>query len=272
MSGMSGITFNSGVNTYNVTYDPTGSQVTVTGANGAPAVLSPDEMQQLQNLLASLTATADTSLPPPDQSSELSPEFWAALDTSQVSAQADMFEFMKLFMLLALEMRKSAREERLTSLQNQVASIDAQATEMRSAADERLQAAIIQGSMQIAAGVVSVVGGAIAMGKAMKASGTDLEIQTALSKVGAINAMSQGLSQIIQGAGTIASATQEHNAAMDDAEAKEQEKIQKLAEAALEMAKEVMSTMMDLLRQIRDTMQAVNQSNTDTAKAIIHNV
>lgn len=144
---------------------------------------------------------------------------------------------------------------------------------MVEAAEARFNAALAQGISQIGSGVVSVASGGVAMGKIGRASASDLQTGSAFNnKLTADQSISSGTGQMITGMGTIIAGSYEKEAGKRDAEAKQQEALGTAAQARRDGQNEIVQTMGDVLRDIREQLRAMVQSEIETNRGMARNI
>ncbi|WP_052097207.1 type III secretion system translocon subunit SctB [Achromobacter sp. RTa] len=183
---------------------------------------------------------------------------------SEQEVQTDMYAFMMLFQQLAQTMRTSAREVRASELQAQVDTLKGAAEEMRNAAEERMIGAITQGAFQIAGGLVQM-GAGFKQGSVLAGGGSEA-LAKSYSDKGA------GISGVASGIGTIVNAAQERKAAEHDAKRSELEAQSKVHESGVQQANEMAQQMMDVIRDLRDKLSAIEQSRMETNRGIARNI
>lgn len=207
----------------------------------------------------------------------------------------DIYSVMALFQKCAQEMRNQAREVRNSETQAQVASLKNAAQEIRNAAEDRLQQAIIQGSFQIAGGVTSIgmsVAGGILSAKSIKSGGQvnekgvhvdpktevaiDLKIVEASKLQGnwgtGLSSTAQSAGGIFSSVGSMIGAGREQAAAEHDAKKSELESDARVHEQSVQQANELMQQMMDVIRDVREKLGAIDQARTETNRSISRNV
>jgi hypothetical protein len=227
----------------------------------------------------------------------------AALDGVQVNA--DMYSVMALFQKMAQEMRNTARVQRDTEMQAQVSALNSAADQMHVAAQKRFEGAVIQGAMQIAGGVIQI-GTAVAataktvQGAKLESQATelkaDIEIEgeqlspsakaefqkyanadatqgKILSAEGdRLRGVGQGVGGMLSGMATTLQAAKEKEAAGADEEKARLEAQAKIHETASGHASDMMSQMMDVLRDVREKLQSIQQSALETNRGIARNI
>lgn len=249
------------------------------------------------SLVASLTPPGNTTAPAPKQVDTVAgnPSEAAAKGGVSIGSMeqisTDIGSFMALFQQLAQSMRSSARIERTAEMQSQVSALTNAADQMKAAAGLRLAAGIAQGAMQIAGGIVQVGAGAVSMGTSIAGAGATMkgqnaniggktEIGNALiaqgSKLGAIAGMANSFagasSSIAGGVGGSISAGINYAAEMKEVQKTKLEVEAKVHETAVQHANEVMQTMQDVIRDIREKVQSMNQAAVETNKSIARNI
>jgi thiaminase len=223
-----------------------------------------------------------------------------SLSDDQVST--DIYAFMALFQKIAQSMRDTARTQRATELEAQTSELLNAAQEMREAAASRFNAAIVQGTFQIVSGAAQIAASSVSLAKSAKAgskefdasassreaeSATDaakkLELQETASELtkqskaaGAAASFAHDMGQasngIITGAGGILSGWFSKEGGDHDATSAEAQARAKVHETAAQQASDQMQQMMDVIRDIRDKLQAIQQSAVETNRSIARNI
>lgn len=197
----------------------------------------------------------------------------AALDDADANVSTDIYAFMALFNKLAQEMRNAAKEQRQGELQAQVSSINSAADKMVEAAEKRFAAAVVQSTIQIVGGAISIGSGFASIKSMASASKADMKTGSAfLNKQTAQQGILNGSSQVISGLGGIVSGGIEMSASFDDAAAKRLDAEGTAAQARREASQEVAQNMADLIKDIREQLRAINQSNIETSRGIARNI
>ncbi|MDK2123490.1 type III secretion system translocon subunit SctB [Parachitinimonas caeni] len=229
------------------------------------------------------------------------------LSSAQDGILTDIYAFMTLFTKMAQESRQSARIMREADLQSQINDLKEAAQKIRDAAQQRFVSAVVQGACQIGMGALQMGSAAASgyqMGKSIsnsnnaadlkqgassikEAAKTDSSLKseaanwTAASDKASANATKfsnsaeayrmggQGLGQLADGAGKIGAAYADKQAADEEAMRSELEASSKVHEAARDKDNELMQQMMDIIRDIRDKLAAIEQSNSETNRKII---
>ncbi|MNS53354.1 hypothetical protein D3C72_861070 [compost metagenome] len=198
----------------------------------------------------------------------------AAYRVAQLSP--DLYPIMELFQKQAQAMRDTARQERTLQLQAQTTALQNAAQQMKDAAALRMQAAVIQGTMQI-------VGGAVQMGASQGSISAGLKAQQlttqTLQSQAKLKTLNGEMAVIQSGIGKV-SGEQQKQAELDKYEAKskeaEAERKALLEEAmrATEAARtnELMQQMMDVIRDVRDKLASIQQSQMETMRGIARNI
>jgi hypothetical protein len=187
----------------------------------------------------------------------------------------DIYSVMALFQKCAQEMRNQAREVRNSEMQAQVTGLKNAAQEIRNAAEDRLQAAIIQGAFQITGGAMSVglgLAGGIVGAKGINAGSMTTEGMQLGNTAGMLSSSAQGAGGIFTGIGTIASAGKEQEAAEHDAKKAEFEADARVHEQGVQQANDLMQQMMDVIRDVREKLGAIDQARNETNRGIARNV
>jgi hypothetical protein len=241
--------------------------------------LTPEEAAQLLQALAMVEgqnrSVATTGVPEPETGarSDGVKGMDPALDNASANLQTDIYDFMAMYTKIAQQMRTTAREQRQAELQNQVSSINSQADKMVEAAEKRFTAAMIQGAFQIGGGLMSI-GSGLGSLKAMRGhDAIDFQSGSALNnQLQAKQGMAQGMSQSVTGVGSMISASYEKDAAILDSEGKGEEAKGTRAQASREAQQEIVQTMGDLLRDIREQLRSMAQSDIETNRGMARNI
>jgi hypothetical protein len=242
----------------------------------APSINTDDaaQMQQVVAMLRSNGASRTDGVAQPDaQDNSVPPGMETSLSSASENIATDMFAFMALFTKIAQQARETAREQRINELQSQVASLQSAADEMVDAASKRFAAAVISATMQIVGGVISIASAAASL-KTMKGMSKDDFVtgSAAMVKLQNQQMLANGSSQLIEGSGKMVSSGIEYGASLDDADAKRDEAEATAAQARRETAQEVMQTMGDILKDIREKLAAIVQSDIETSRGIARNI
>lgn len=198
------------------------------------------------------------------------------------SVGTDIYAVMALFQKMAQEQRTTARQMRETEMQAQVQTLHEAANEIRAAAQDRFIGAVVSGSVQILGGLTQMGAGAVSMGLSIQSSNIlgksnigDVDFKRIENLQGygqAISGMGQGLSGSMNGAGSMVSAGLEFAASNHDARKAELEAIAKVHDSATQQANELMQQMMDVIRDVRDKLAAMDQSRLETNRGIARNI
>ncbi|GAB1387133.1 hypothetical protein MASR1M59_22810 [Melaminivora sp.] len=224
-------------------------------------------------------------------------------DDSQVSA--DIYAFMALFQKMAQEMRNTARTQRTAEFQGQISSLQNAAEKMKEAAGQRFTAAIVQGVTQITSGLAQAGASAYSASKTiqgarMEARGSNMVAKAQAGAesnpasnvlratqrgnnmiadgkaLGATGTKWAGYSQasggLIGGTGGIIAASFNYKADMLDADKTNLETQAKQHETAVQHANDMMQQMMDVIRDVRDKIAAIQQSQVETTRGIARNI
>ena len=192
---------------------------------------------------------------------------------------ADIYNAMKLYQEMAQETRNSAREVRTSEMSAQVDALKNAAQDIRAGAEERFQAAIVGGVASVVAGSMHIGAGASAL-TAMGSKGAGMEApHDTLGPKGQFAHSSQMLDSshagamgaVIGGAGSIASAGLERQAAEQDAKRAEAEAAAKVG-GQQQLANDLMQAMQDVIRDVRDKLSSIEQSRLETNRGIARNV
>lgn len=182
----------------------------------------------------------------------------------------DVHAMMALFQKLAQEMRDSARQLRNVEAQAQVqAELDA-AQKIRDAAEQRMIGAIVSGSMQIAGGIGMAGSGAYGVHSLQKDNASD--IYHAMNKYRGIADGAQGANAVGTGIGQTTQAAQDSKAAATDAEKSRLDAATRVHEQGRNNENEVMSNTLDVIKDIRDKLSAIEQSRLETTRGMARNL
>lgn len=233
-----------------------------------------------------------------------------SLGPASENIACDMQMVMGLFLKMAQSIRQSSRDERQAELTQQADALGAAAQEIRAAAQQRFVGALVQGSIQIAGGALSIgaglgslnsirtsktaateagnsaynqasnkvinkggtAGEAIDAGEAAFQSQYGATFQNSMKAADTFAQTAQGASQALQGAGAMANAAFEREAADHDANKAGYDKEATLHQAAHDSANDMMQQMQDVIRDIRDKISAMEQSNIETTRGIARNI
>lgn len=259
----------------NYANEPTVVDVSIPAPQGQNAQQLEELLQAMDALDGARTRSATQGVTEPDTDTKVDASgMLASLDGAEANVSADIYAFMALFTQMAQQMRKAAKEQRQTELQNQVSSINSAADKMVEAAEKRFAAAVVQGSMQIASGAISVGSGVTSLGATATANPkTDFTSGSQfLTELNAKQSMAQGSAQMVTGLGSIISGGIEYGASLDDADAKRLEADGTAAQARRENAQEVAQNMADMIKDIREQLRAIVQSNIETNRGMARNI
>lgn len=271
---------------------PTGN----TGSSGdelavglAPAPRSADEPVALppldiQQLLGSMRQHATRGAEEPEDSVDGTPEdFERSLADAQDNLATDLYAFLALYAKLAQAARTAARDMRELQLQAQKSALESAADEMTLAAQERYSAALGAAIGQILSGAVAVGSGLFALRTLAKPETsflfTKLGLEPDLAQGSSFMTGLRGMQDLANGAGQIAdglaklqSASSEREAGLADARAKRDEASATESQARRDTAQELIQAMTDTLRDIREKLAAIVQSNLETTRGIARNI
>ncbi len=221
-------------------------------------------MQKMLGTLGQAGGTGPLQTPEGRSGADVGATLGALSGLGEQELQTDIYAFMMLFQQLAQTMRSSAREVRANELQAQVDTLKGAADEMRKAAQERMIGAMTQGAFQIAGGLAQV-GAGFKQGSVLNAGGSE-SLAKSYSDKGA------GGSGGASGIGTMVNAAQERKAAEHDAKRSEMEAQAKVHESGMQQASEMAQQMMDVIRDVRDKLSAIEQSRMETNRGIARNI
>lgn len=248
----------------------------------------------LDKLLGGLRSGSTEGTPAPgDDERSVPTDIDAALDAAQDDLATDLYAFMAMYMKIAQQMRSTAREQRAAELQSQVASLESAADHMVQAAQERFNAALTSGIFQIASGAISI-GSAIGTLRAMAKPDPggqhrarrrrhrrllDQQGQPRHDARQRIHGRAEGQAGPRPAAVPRCCPHGRHllrrpraAGGAGDANAKRDEADASAAQARRDAAQEVMQTMADTIKDIRDKLAAMVQSQIETNRGIARNI
>lgn len=222
----------------------------------------------------------------PDPGNSKAADVAGALNKLLGSADTDMYAVMALFQKIAQEQRNAARADRTASLDAQTQALMSAADKIKEAAEERFKGALAQGIGQIVGGAMQVGAGVRGISAAtssarMDAAATPAKPLTpdqsvAKAKLDGIannaSGMGQGLSGIAGGVGSMVQAAYDRSAGQADAARAQFEAQAKVAESGAQHANDLMQQMMDVIRDVRDKLGAIEQSRSETTRGIARNL
>ncbi|MFJ1301996.1 type III secretion system translocon subunit SctB [Pseudomonadota bacterium AL_CKDN230030165-1A_HGKHYDSX7] len=225
---------------------------------------------------------ASMGLTPPSIGSG-SPDASKALGGLEQGVQTDIYAVMALFQKLAQDQRNAARADRAAAMDAQVQTLMSAADKIRDAAAERFAGAMAAGAFQIAGGIMQVGMGAGAIGATVKSvnmtttssplTAAQTKFQSGLDSFASnASGLGQGASGIMGGIGSMAQAGFDRAASAKDAERAELEASAKVFESGVQQANDLMQQMMDVIRDVRDKLGAIEQSRIETNRGIARNV
>lgn len=267
----------------------TGSTGDAVAVDLPPAPRSADDAVALppldiQQLMASMRQSATRGAEEPDDGVDGTPEdFEPALADAQDNLATDLYAFMALYAKLAQAARTAARDMRELQLQAQKSALESAADEMTLAAQERYSAALGAAIGQILSGAVSVGSGLFSLRTLARPEssflftklGLDPDLAPGSSFMSGLRGMqdlSSGAAQIADGLAKLQSASSEKEANLADARAKTDEAAATEAQARRDTAQELIQAMTDTLRDIREKLAAIVQSNLETTRGIARNI
>lgn len=213
-----------------------------------------------------------TFMPAPVKVSNIDLSFF---QLSPPNVAIDIYSVMALFQQFAQEVRSLARETRTAEIQAQVMTLKSAAEQITSAAEDRYWSAIIQGGAQILGGLASVgmgvTGGVMGLRGITKGVETEAGMRMA-SWSGMFSYSAQGAGGMVTGSGTLMSAGKDQNAAAHDAERAELEADSRVHEQGVQVANEWLQQMMDVIRDVREKLSAIDQARSETNRGIARNV
>ncbi|OCZ68436.1 hypothetical protein A7P25_04700 [Achromobacter xylosoxidans] len=206
-----------------------------------------------------------------------------ALNKLMANADTDMYAVMALLQKISQEQRNAARADRAASLDAQTQSLLAAADKIKEAAEERFKGALAQGISQIVGGALQAgvgAGGVAAMGASarMTTTSSPLTAQQTVTQArldgfaSNSSGIGQGLSGMAGGVGGIVQAAYDRKAGEADAARAQLEAQAKVAESGAQHANDMMQQMMDVIRDIRDKLGAIEQSRGETNRGIARNL
>ena len=206
-----------------------------------------------------------------------------ALGNLEQNVQTDIYAVMELLQKLSQEQRNAARADRAQAMDSQVQALMSAADKIREAASERFAGAMAAGAFQIVGGLAQVGMGAGAIGATLKSvnmtttssplTASQTKFQAGLdSFAGNASGLGQGASGITGGIGSMVQAGFDRAASAKDAERAELEASAKVFESGVQHANDLMQQMMDVIRDVRDKLGAIEQSRVETNRGIARNV
>lgn len=247
-------------------------------------------------------------LPAPKVSKALAKEVGALLNTlaeqNPDAAAADLSEVMRLFYLIQQSSKETRRENARAATQAGFDAGMSASENIRSAADERLASARMSAGATIAGGALQVGGGVagatygikgaqqnkLATDAQTKFKGisdkTSLEYKTQRdifsghsersttlsTKSQAMLTGAPGSAQAVTGSGQMAASEKEHDASDIDAQKMKWEAVRAAFESAADAARDDMKTKDDIMRDLRDKLSAIEQSNVETTSRMARNI
>lgn len=187
----------------------------------------------------------------------------------------DIYSVMALFQKCAQEMRSNAREVRNSEMQAQVTDQLNAAEQIRDAAAERFKAAQAQGWTQIIGGTIQAGMGTFGAIQGSRAINTGVTTNAGMSLKNQADfsaGIGQGLGQMTTGTGNVIASYYEKAAAEHDAQRAELDASAKVHEASVQHANDLMQQMMDIIRDVREKLGAIDQARNETVRAIARNV
>lgn len=217
------------------------------------SLLSPQLQQAMNEFAQKISAKFQASSSAPQDTASCQRN----LQTLQNNMSVDIYAVMAMAQKTAQQMRDANREIRASSLDAQVSELMSAADDMQKSADFKFIAGIVQGGTQI-------ISGAIQMDFARSPSpGDSIETSTTKGKAG---------SDIAGGIGSMIAAKFNHLASSAEVSAKRHEATAKLHESATAEANDMMQQMMDVIRDVRDKLSAIDQSRIETNRGIARNI
>lgn len=254
------------------------------GADGAPPPAAGfTELDATQYVAKGGAADklAALGLPPPPGNA--SAGVAEAMNKLMASADTDMYAVMALLQKISQEQRNAARADRAASMDAQTQALMSAADKIKEAAEERFKGALAQGISQIVGGAIQAgvgLGGMGAMGASarMTTTSSPLTAQQTVTQAKldgfAANpsGIGQGLSGMAGGVGGIVQAAYDRKAGEADAARARLEADAKVAESGAQHANDLMQQMMDVIRDVRDKLGAIEQSRSETTRGIARNL
>ncbi|HSI86702.1 MAG: type III secretion system translocon subunit SctB [Candidatus Methylacidiphilales bacterium] len=198
--------------------------------------------------------------PNPGQAGEADRQLGAFVSQGGQAVLGDIYSVMVLFHQVAQSQRTSAREARDVARETQYAAIDEQASKIREAAWFSLAAGIVSGLASISAGMTTLSAASTATGelRAGNTVGADIALKTGAA---------QG--QIREGQGQIVSSLLNFFATQASADQKKAEKDEAKAKGIVDNESEFVNNMMDVMRDVRQKLQEVANSQTESLRTIM---
>lgn len=225
------------------------------------------------------------------------------MDKAKENMPMDIYAVMALVQRTAQEMRNTNRELRASALDTQVGELLNAADDIKKAANFKFAAAMVQASFQIAGGAVQL-GTSIASGQKAasaakaqnqsdhfkdmsksfgkgsvfrEAAGDESSRLASVAKgfnhqADQINAGGRITGEFTAGVGGAIAAGLNFAASRAEVDAKRHEAAAKLHESATAEANDMMQQMMEVIRDIKDKVSAMDQSRIETNRAISRNI
>ena len=224
--------------------------------------------------------------------------------------KADIYSFMALFAQMAQSMRNSARATRTAEANMEINAKLLAADKMAAAAEKRFVSSIIQGVAQIVGGAIQFGASVASVGFTASGAKSDAAGRTMLKEVevgGAPNPVSgvrmgpnkqltmtteaqtmiagaaktsaigsaltgsgTGASSMLGGVGTVASASTTKEADAEDQARARLDVQAKVHETAVQHSNEIMQQTMDIIRDVREKLQAMEQAALETNRKIMN--
>lgn len=254
------------------------------GADGAPAPAAGyTQLDPAQYVGKGIAADKLAALGVPPPAGGDAAGIADALSKLEGSADTDMYAVMALLQKISQEQRNAARADRAASMDAQTQALMSAADKIKEAAEERFKGALAQGIGQIVGGAMQAgvgVGGmaATAISARMTTTSSPLSAQQTVTQAKldgfATNSsgIGQGLSGMAGGVGGIVQAAYDLNAGKADAARSRLEADAKVFESGAQHANELMQQMMDVIRDVRDKLGAIEQSRSETTRGIARNL
>ena len=186
------------------------------------------------------------------------------LNMGTMEAGGDIYALMALLHETAQKQRTAARELRSAEMQQQVTDLLGAAQSIRDSARERMVGAIVAGSMQIVGGAFQFVAGArTAYGAYKGAIPENAQVYSDFARA---------TDSMFRGVGDTARAGKDVQAADFDAQKAEREAAAHIHDNSAQQAQDQAQLMMDIMRDIRDKLSAMEQSRLETNRGITRNL
>lgn len=217
----------------------------------------------VQNSLIPDSSAAQQLQSPQASSSEAIASASNAINNiSQSNVTLDISAMAMLLHKLAQDSRTSARNLQRAEAEAEKQSYMDAAQKIRDAANDRMWGAIASGITQIT-GSLGQLGAGMANARSILAAGDNVT-DDLLAKAKRVDEFAGHISKVVTASGKIAQGIQDQRAGIKDAEKAELDLQARMHERANQAAKEQSQQMFDIIRDMRNLIQAENQARKDT--------